>query len=91
MKEITNQQVIDRYLKRFSPSQKSQSTRKYALEYFFRSDNFGYNGHIFSITKRDSYVFFMEPGTHRIDVCMYDPPFGQRNKDLYLTIQVLVL
>jgi len=39
----------------------------------------------------DSYVFFMDPGLHRIDVCMYDPPVGQRNKDLYLTIQVLVL
>ena len=58
MKEITNQQVIDRYLKRFSPSQKSQSTRKYALEYFFRSDNFGYNGHVFNITKRDVIDYF---------------------------------
>lgn len=58
MTEITNQQIIDRYLKRFSHSQKSQSTRKYALEYFFRSDNFGYNGHVFNMTKRDVIDYF---------------------------------
>jgi len=58
MTEISNQQIIDRYLKRFSHSKKSQSTRKYALEYFFRSDNFGYSGHIFSITKRDVIDYF---------------------------------
>ena len=58
MTEITNQQIIDRYLKRFSHSKKSQSTRKYALEYFFRSDNFGYNGHVFNITKRDVIDYF---------------------------------
>jgi integrase len=58
MTEITNQQIIDRYLKRFSHSKKSQSTRKYALEYFLRSDNFGYSGHIFSISKRDVIDYF---------------------------------
>jgi integrase len=58
MKEITNQQIMDRYLKRFSHSKKSQSTRKYALEYFFRSDNFGYSGHVFNITKRDVIDYF---------------------------------
>ena len=58
MTGITNQQIIDRYLKRFSHSKKSQSTRKYALEYFFRSDNFGYSGHIFNLTKRDVIDYF---------------------------------
>jgi len=58
MTEITNQQIIDRYLKRFSHSKKSQSTRKYALEYFFRSDKFGYSGHIFNISKRDVIDYF---------------------------------
>ncbi|MFW9972278.1 MAG: tyrosine-type recombinase/integrase [Candidatus Odinarchaeota archaeon] len=58
MTEINNQQIIERYLKRFSHSKKSQSTRKYALEYFFRSDNFGYSGHVFSITKRDVIDYF---------------------------------
>jgi len=58
MTGITNQQIIDRYLKRFSHSKKSQSTRKYALEYFFRSDNFGYSGHVFNMTKRDVIDYF---------------------------------
>ena len=58
MTEITNQQIIDRYLKRFSHSKKSQSTRKYALEYFLRSDNFGYSGHVFNMTKRDVIDYF---------------------------------
>jgi integrase len=58
MIEITNQEIIDRYLKRFSHSKKSQSTRKYALEYFFRSDNFGYSGHVFNMTKRDVIDYF---------------------------------
>ena len=58
MTELTNQQIIDRYLRRFSHSIKSQSTRKYALEYFFRPDNFGYNGHIFNMTKRDVIDYF---------------------------------
>jgi integrase len=58
MTEISNQKIIDRYLRRFSHSKKSQSTRKYALDYFFRSDNFGYGGHVFSITKRDVIDYF---------------------------------
>ncbi|MFX1477538.1 MAG: hypothetical protein ACFFCI_05360 [Promethearchaeota archaeon] len=58
MTEITNQQIIDRYLKRFFHSKKSQSIRKYTLEFFFRSDNFGYNGHVFNIIKRDVIDYF---------------------------------
>ncbi|MFW9878054.1 MAG: tyrosine-type recombinase/integrase, partial [Candidatus Thorarchaeota archaeon] len=58
MTEITNQQIIDRYLKRFSHSKASQSMRKYALQYFFRSKFFGYHGHIFSLTKRDVIDYF---------------------------------
>ena len=39
----------------------------------------------------EKYVFFMTPGLHRIDVCIYDPWIGFRDKDLSLTIETLVL
>jgi integrase len=58
MTDITNQQIIDRYLKRFSHSKKSQFTRKYALGYFFRADYFGYDKHLFDLTKRDLIDYF---------------------------------
>ncbi|MFX1281926.1 MAG: tyrosine-type recombinase/integrase [Promethearchaeota archaeon] len=58
MTEITNQQVIIRYLERYSHSKISQSTRKYALEYFFKSTYFGFSRHIFTITKRDIIDYF---------------------------------
>ncbi|MFW9876629.1 MAG: tyrosine-type recombinase/integrase [Candidatus Thorarchaeota archaeon] len=58
MTEITNRQIIDRYLKRFSHSKASQSMRKYALQYFFDSNFFGYNRHIFNLTKRDVIDYF---------------------------------
>jgi len=58
MTEITNQKIIDRYLKRFSHSKASQSMRKYCIQYFFDSKFFGYNGHIFNLTKRDVIDYF---------------------------------
>lgn len=58
MTEISNQQIIDHYLKRFSHSNASQSTRKHCIRYFFDSKFFGYNGHIFNLTKRDVINYF---------------------------------
>jgi len=58
MTEMTNQQIIDRYLKRFSHSKQSQSMRKYCLQYYFSSRFFGYSGHIFNISKRDVIDYF---------------------------------
>jgi len=58
MMGITNQEIIDRYLKRFSHSKQSQSMRKYCLQYFFSSKFFGYTGEVFNITKRDVLDYF---------------------------------
>lgn len=58
MTEITNQKIIDRYLKRFSHSKQSQSMRKYCLRYFFSPKFFGYSGYIFNISKRDVIDYF---------------------------------
>ena len=58
MTEISNQQIIDRYLRRFSHSKQSQSMRKYCLRYFFSTNFFGYSGHVFNISKRDVIDYF---------------------------------
>jgi len=58
MMEVTNQKIIDRYLKWFNHSKQSLQTRKYGLKYFFNSCYFGYNGHVFDITKRDVIDYF---------------------------------
>ncbi|MEJ2249976.1 MAG: tyrosine-type recombinase/integrase [Candidatus Lokiarchaeota archaeon] len=58
MNSITNQEIIDRYLERFSYSKHSQRMRKYCLRYFFHQNYFGYKGHIFDITKRDVIDYF---------------------------------
>ncbi len=58
MSEISNQQIIDRYLKRFSHSKPSQSMRKYCLRYFFSPIYYGYDKHIFKIKKRDTLNYF---------------------------------
>ena len=39
----------------------------------------------------EKYAFFMTPGLHRIDVCVYDPWIAFRDKDLSLTIEILIL
>ena len=58
MTEISNQQIIDRYLKRFSHSKQSQNMRKYCLIYFFNPKFFGYDGYIFNLKKRDVIDYF---------------------------------
>lgn len=58
MSKISNEEIINRYLEHYSHSKISQSTRKYALEYFFRSKYFNFNGHAFSIVKSDIIDYF---------------------------------
>jgi integrase len=58
MTDPTNQEIIDRYLQRFSHSPESQRMRKYCLQYFFSPKYFGYNKHMFEISKRDLVDYF---------------------------------
>jgi len=58
MMEVSNQEIVDRYLGRFSHSILSQRSRKYGLWYFFDSRYFGYEKHVFEIKKRDTVDFF---------------------------------
>ena len=58
MTEVSNQEIVDRYLGRFSHSILSQRSRKYGLRYFFDSRYFGYDKHVFEMKKRDAVEFF---------------------------------
>jgi integrase len=58
MNRITNREILRRYLGRFSHSKHSQRMRKYSLSYFFDEHYFGYEGHIFDISKRDAIDYF---------------------------------
>jgi len=55
---ISNEEIISRYLQRFSHSKAARTTRKYGLAYFFDQRYFGYQGHIFDIKKRDLIDYF---------------------------------
>jgi len=52
MYDISNQEIIDKYLNRYIHSKQSISTRRSCLNYFFNTKYFGYSGHIFDIKKK---------------------------------------
>jgi len=58
MTEMSNQEIIDRYLQRFTHSETSFRSRKYGLRYFFESRYFGYDKHVFEMKKRDAVDYF---------------------------------
>ena len=49
MKRPSNKVIIEKYLNHYRHSKQSVKTRKSALNYFFKKEYFGYNGHTFDI------------------------------------------
>lgn len=67
--EVTNDQIIQKYLNRYKHSKRSVETRKYNLQYFFEKRYFGYEGHTFDIKKRDAIDYF-DYLNHLEEVCL---------------------
>jgi len=53
----TNQELIKEYLD-FFESEGSKQTRKSCLNYFFKNKYYGYNGHLFDVTKQEIMRYF---------------------------------
>ncbi|MHA1195757.1 MAG: tyrosine-type recombinase/integrase [Promethearchaeota archaeon] len=49
MNKPSNKEIIEKYLNHYQHSKESIKTRKSALNYFFNSKYFGYDGHVFEI------------------------------------------
>ncbi|HEC40051.1 hypothetical protein LCGC14_1175010 [marine sediment metagenome] len=57
----SNDQIIEKYLKRYKHSKQSIATRKSALNYFFgtsKEEYFNYKGFVFEISKKDLLDYF---------------------------------
>ncbi len=53
-----NDDIIEKYLNRYKHSKQSVATRKSTLNYFFKEEYFGYNKHIFEISKKELLDYF---------------------------------
>jgi len=53
-----NDDVIEKYLNRYKHSKQSVATRKSTLNYFFKEKYYGYNKHIFDISKKELLDYF---------------------------------
>lgn len=54
----SNEEIVQKYLNRYSHSKDSYNGRKYALQYFFQQRYFGYSKHIFELQQKDLIDYF---------------------------------
>ena len=67
--EVTNEEIVRKYINRYKHSKRSWETRKYNLKYFFETRYFGYSGHVFDLRKRDVIDYF-DYLNHKEDICL---------------------